>query len=196
VKFLGVIAASIAAGLTIAMLSRMYFFGDAPDGTAAEKILAAPQASIMKALVQSFMNREPVAWALFGVGSMIAVVLEMLQVPALTFALGMYLPLELNSPALVGGYLHHLVTKKAAKQGGESGRSLRERGVVIASGLMAGGALGGVFGAGLRLIPGFSEDWVKTPFYDFDTVSQVVSIVGFVALVAYIWLGANRKPRE
>ena len=52
----------------------------------------------MKALVQSFMNREPVAWALFGVGSMIAVVLEMLQVPALTFALGMYLPLELNSP--------------------------------------------------------------------------------------------------
>ena len=75
----------------------------------------------MKALVQSFMNREPVAWALFGVGSMIAVVLEMLQVPALTFALGMYLPLELNSPALVGGYLHHLVTRKAALKGGERG---------------------------------------------------------------------------
>lgn len=194
VKFLGVVAASIAAGLTIAMLSRMYFFGDAPDGTAAERILAAPQASIMKALVQSFMNREPVAWALFGVGSMIAVVLEMLQVPALTFALGMYLPLELNSPALVGGYLHHLVTKKAAKQGGESGRTLRERGVVIASGLMAGGALGGVFGAGLRLIPGFTEDWIKLPFYDFDMISQGVSIVGFLGLVAYIWLGANRKP--
>ena len=194
VKFLGVVAASIAAGLTIAMLSRMYFFGDAPDGTAAEKILAAPQASIMKALVQSFMNREPVAWALFGVGSMIAVVLEMLQVPALTFALGMYLPLELNSPALIGGYLHHLVTKKAAKQGGETGRTLRERGVVIASGLMAGGALGGVFGAGLRLIPGFSEDWIKLPFYDLDTISQVVSIVGFLGLVAYIWVGANRKP--
>jgi len=194
VKFLGVVAASIAAGLTIAMLSRMYFFGDAPDGTAPERILAAPQASIMKALVQSFMNREPVAWALFGVGSMIAVVLEMLKVPALTFALGMYLPLDLNSPALVGGYLHHLVTKKAAKQGGEAGRSLRERGVVIASGMMAGGALGGVFGAGLRLIPGFSEDWIKLPFYDLDTISQVVSIVGFLGLVAYIWLGANRKP--
>jgi len=194
VKFLGVVAASIAAGLTVAMLSRMYFFGDAPDGTAAEKILAAPQASIMKALVQSSMNREPVAWALFGVGSMIAVVLEMLQVPALTFALGMYLPLELNSPALVGGYLHHVITKKSAGQGGEAGRSLRERGVVIASGLMAGGALGGVFGAALRLIPGFSEDWIKLPFYDLDTISQVVSIVGFLGLVAYIWLGANRKP--
>src|SRR5262249_2304194 len=69
VKFLGVLAASIAAALTIAMLSRMYFFGDAPDGTEAAKILAAPQASIMKALVQSFMNREPVAWGLFGVGA-------------------------------------------------------------------------------------------------------------------------------
>jgi uncharacterized oligopeptide transporter (OPT) family protein len=142
------------------------------------------------------MNREPVAWALFGVGSMIAVVLEMLQVPALTFALGMYLPLELNSPALVGGYLHHLVTKKSSQQGGETGRTMRERGVVIASGLMAGGALGGVFGAGLRLIPGFTEDWIKLPFYDFDTISQAVSIAGFVALVAYIWVGANRKPTE
>ena len=196
VKFLGVVAASVAAGLTIAMLSRMYFFGDAPEGTAVERILAAPQASIMKALVQSFMNREPVAWALFGVGSMIAVVLEMLQVPALTFALGMYLPLELNSPALVGGYLHHLVTKKAAQKDGETGRTMRERGVVIASGMMAGGALGGVFGAALRLIPGFSEDWIKLPIYDLDTISQVVSIVGFLGLVAYIWLGANRKPRE
>ena len=196
VKFLGVVAASIAVGLTIVMLSEMYFFGDAPVGTPPEKILAAPQASIMKALVESFMNREPVAWTLFGVGAMIAVVLEMLEVPALTFALGMYLPLELNSPALVGGYLHHLVTRRAARQGGEPGRSLRERGVVIASGLMAGGALGGVFGAGLRLVPGFTEDWVKTPFYDLETVSQVVSIIGFLGLVAYIWLGANRKPRE
>ena len=195
VKFLGVIAASIAVGLTIVMLSKMYFFGDAPDGTAPEKILAAPQASIMKALVQSFMNREPVAWALFGVGSMIAVVLEMLQVPALTFALGMYLPLELNSPALVGGWLHHLVTKKAARQGA-AGQPLRERGVVIASGLMAGGALGGVFGAGLRLVPKFSEDWVRTPFYANETASQIVSALGFLGLVAYIWLGSNRKPKD
>ena len=203
-KFLGVIAASVAVGLTIAMLSRTYFFGDAPDGTAAEKILAAPQASIMKALVQSFMNREPVAWTLFGVGSMIAVVLEMLQVPALTFALGMYLPLELNSPALVGGYLHHLVTKKAARQGGDRGKTLRERGVVIASGMMAGGALGGVLGASLRIVKWerlraggvFSEDWIKTPFYDIERISQLVSITGFVLLVAYIWLGANRKASE
>ena len=198
VKFLGVIAASIAAGLTIAMLSRTYFFGDAPDGTAAEKILAAPQASIMKALVESFFggNAAPLPKVLFGVGAAIAVVLEMLQVPALTFALGMYLPLELNSPALVGGFLHHLVTKKSARVSGAAGRTLRERGVVIASGLMAGGALGGVFGAALRLVPGFDEGWVHTPFFENEPVSQIVSTVGFLGLVAYVWLNSNRRVEE
>jgi hypothetical protein len=73
---------------------------------------------------------------------------------------------------------------------------MRERGVVIASGMMAGGALGGVFGAALRLVPGFTEDRVRLPFYDLDTISQTVSIVGFLGLVAYLWLGANRTPRE
>ena len=96
----------------------------------------------------------------------IAVVMEMLGVPALIFALGMYLPLELNTPALVGGFLAHLIAKRSEKAGGERGRSMRERGVVIASGLMAGGALGGVLGASLRLIPSYSEEWVKTAFYD------------------------------
>jgi len=195
-KFLGVVAASAAAALTIAMLSRSYFFGDAPDGTAAERILAAPQASIMKALVESFMNRQPLPMLLFAAGSMIAIVLEMLEVPALTFALGMYLPLELNSPALVGGFLHHLVTRKSARTNGEHGRSLRERGVVIASGLMAGGALGGVLGAAMRLAPKFKETWIQTPFFDNEVVSQAVSIAGFLGLVAYVWLGSNRRAQE
>ncbi len=106
---------------------------------------------------------------------MIAVVMEMLGVPALIFALGMYLPLELNTPALVGGFLAHLVAKRSEAAGGERGRSMRERGVVIASGLMAGGALGGVIGAALRLIPSYSEEWVKTPFYDDPAISQIVS---------------------
>jgi hypothetical protein len=105
--------------------------------------------------------------------------MEMLGVPALIFALGMYLPLELNSPALVGGFLAHFLGKRGA--------SVRERGVIIASGLMAGGALGGVFGAACRLIPGYTEDWIKTPFYGNEMVSQTVSAVLFVALCVYVW---------
>jgi hypothetical protein len=113
-------------------------------------------------------------------------------VPALIFALGMYLPLELNLPALVGGAIAHYVDRRAERTGGD-GRTIRERGVIIASGFMAGGALGGVVGAALRLVPGYSEDLLKTPFYDVDAVSQLVSICGFGLFCAYLWFGATRR---
>jgi len=192
VKFLGVIAAAAAAGLTIVMLARAFQFGEAASGDT-RAVLASPQASIMKALVEGFMSRQPVAYVLFGAGAMIAVVMEMLQVPALTFALGMYLPLELNTPALVGGFLAHFLTKRSVRIGGEAGRSMRERGVIIASGLMAGGALGGVFGAALRLFPWYKEELVKTPFYDNEPASQLVSALFFVGLCVYLWMGSMKK---
>ena len=160
VKFWGIVASAVAGALTIMLLAKTFQFGEAAVGDA-RAVLAAPQASIMKALVEGFMSQQPVAYILFGAGAMVAVVMEMLGVPALVFALGMYLPLELNTPALVGGFLAHLIAKRSEKAGGERGRSMRERGVVIASGLMAGGALGGVLGAALRLIPSYSEEWVE-----------------------------------
>ncbi len=101
VKFLGIAAAAVAAGLTIVMLARAFQFGEAVPGDP-RVVLPAPQASIMKALVEGFMSQQPVAFVLFGSGAVIAVIMEMLGVPALIFALGMYLPLELNTPALVG----------------------------------------------------------------------------------------------
>jgi hypothetical protein len=121
--------------------------------------------------------------------------MEMLSIPALTFALGMYLPLELNSPALVGGFIAHVLTKRSEKIGGDPGRNMRERGVIIASGLLAGGALGGVFGAGLRTIPGFREDLVKTPFFDADAISQAVSLVAFLGLCAYLWFASVKREK-
>jgi putative OPT family oligopeptide transporter len=191
VKFLGVIAASIAAGLAIVLLARAFQFGEAAPGDT-RAVLAAPQASIMQALVQGFMSQQPVAWTLFAVGAMVAIGMEMLQVPALVFALGMYLPLELNLPALVGGVLSHYVNKRADRSGA-AGRTMRERGVIVASGFMAGGALGGVIVAGLRLAPWYSEELVKTPFYDWNGVSQMVSIVGFSLFCVYLWWQATRK---
>jgi putative OPT family oligopeptide transporter len=194
VKFLGVIAAAAAAGLTIVMLAKTFQFGEAVPGDT-RVVLASPQASIMKALVEGFMSRQPVAYVLFGAGAMIAVAMEMLQVPALTFALGMYLPLELNTPALVGGFLAHFLTKRSERVGGDAGHSMRERGVIIASGLMAGGALGGVFGAALRLFPWYKEELVKTPFYDNEPVSQLVSAALFIGLCVYLWMGSMKKER-
>ncbi|MGH9317388.1 MAG: OPT family oligopeptide transporter, partial [Thermoanaerobaculia bacterium] len=195
VKFLGVIASSAAAGLAIFLLARAFQFGEAVPGDA-RAVLPSPQASIMKALIEGFMSHQPVAYLLFGAGAMIAIVMEMLQVPALTFALGMYLPLELNTPALVGGFLAHFLTKRSERLGGRTGASMRERGVIIASGLMAGGALGGVFGAALRLFPWYSEDKIKLPFYDNDPVSQGVSAVLFIGLCLYLWFGAMRKEAQ
>jgi hypothetical protein len=133
------------------------------------------------------MSRQPVAYILFGAGAAVAVTMEMLEVPALIFALGMYLPLELNTPALVGGFLAHFLGKRSEKLGGRRGNMVRERGVIIASGLMAGGALGGVLGAACRLIPGYNEDWIKTPFYGHEITSQLISAVLFTSLCVYVW---------
>jgi putative OPT family oligopeptide transporter len=195
IKFAGVIAAAVASGLTIVMLAKAFQFGEVLPGDS-RPMLASPQASIMKALVEGFMSQQPVTYLLFGAGAMITLMMEMLGQPSLIVALGMYLPLELNTPALVGGFLAHFLNKRAEKTGGERGRSIRERGVIIASGLMAGGALGGVFGAALRLIPGFRENLIHTPFYDNIPVSQGISALFFVALCVYVCYGSVRSEKE
>jgi putative OPT family oligopeptide transporter len=194
VKFYGVIISSVVVGLVIVALAQTFQFGEAAPGDA-RPILASPQASIMKALVEGFMSRQPVTYVLFGAGAMIAIAMEMLVIPPLPFALGMYLPLELNSPALVGGIISHYVNKRSEQVGGEPGRTMRERAIIIASGLMAGGALGGVFGAGLRLFGWYREDLIKLPFYDFDPISQTVSTIGFVLLCVYLWKGSLKREK-
>jgi uncharacterized oligopeptide transporter (OPT) family protein len=215
VKFLGVAAAAIAVGVTIVILAQVYQFGASAPGDN-RPVLAAPQASIMQALVEGFMNRQPIAYVLFFAGAMMTIAMEMLGVPALIFALGMYLPLELNTPALVGGWISHLVNKRSEREGAARGRTIRERGVIIASGLMAGGALGGVFGAACRLLPApgapdsvghwysglvnllprYAENRIKTPFYDNDMTSQLVSLVLFLGLCVYLWVESNRRTRQ
>jgi putative OPT family oligopeptide transporter len=191
VKFLGVAVSSLAVGLTIVMLAKAFQFGEATAGDP-RAVLVSPQASIMKALVEGFMTGQPVAYILFGAGAAIAVVMEMLRIPALIFALGMYLPLELNSPALVGGFLCYLINRRAEKRGNLKGSTIRERGIIIASGLMAGGALGGVIGAGLRLFPWYAENRIKTPFYDQESISQIVSLVLFIGLCLFLWFDSMR----
>jgi putative OPT family oligopeptide transporter len=190
VKFIGVIAAAITAGLTIVLLAQVYQFGDTAPG-----FLPAPQAAIMKALVVGFMSHQPVAYMLFGIGAIITIILEMLGKSSMVFALGIYLPLELTSPVLAGGILSHLINKRSEKTGGEQGSRIRERGVILASGLMAGGALGGVFGAALHLFPWYRADLITTPFYSNDAVSQSVSALLFVCLCLYVWFRSTKKEK-
>jgi putative OPT family oligopeptide transporter len=194
VKFLGVAVSAVASGLTIILLAHTFQFGEALPGDA-RQVLAAPQASIMKALVVGFMSHQPVAYLLFGIGAAISVVMEMLGKSSLVFALGMYLPLNLTSPILAGGILSHLVNKKSEKTPGEVGKQIRERGVILASGLMAGGALGGVLGASLRLFSFYREDLIQTPFFTNDTAAQLVSAALFLGLCLYVWFVAQKKEK-
>jgi len=195
VKFIGVAAAAAAAGLTIVLLAHTFQFGEAAVGDV-RPVLAAPQASIMKALVVGFMSRQPITYLLFGIGALITLILEMLGKSSLVFALGIYLPLGLTTPILTGGFLSHFVNRRSEKVGGDPGRSIRERGIILASGLMAGGALGGVVGAALRLLPSFREDLIQTPFYSIDPISQSVSALLFICLCLYVWFGSLKKEKE
>lgn len=194
VKFIGVITAAVVSGLTIVMLAHVYQFGEAALGDS-RQVLAAPQASIMKALVVGFMSRQPVAYMLFGLGAMITLTLEMLGKSSMVFALGMYLPLGLTTPVLAGGFLSHFVNRSSEKAVGEHGIKIRERGIVIASGLMAGGALGGVFGAALHLFKWYHEDMITTPFYSNDSISQIVSILLMLTVCFYVWSYAIKKAK-
>ena len=195
VKFIGVVAAAITAGLTIILLAKAFQFGEAAPGDM-RQVLVAPQASALKAIVEGFMSGQPVAYVLLGIGAMVTVVLEMLGLSSMVFALGIYLPLQLTTPILAGGFLSHLVNKRADKTGAERGRTIRERGVIIAGGLMAGGALGGVFGAALRVLPSYRENMIQTPFYSNEPISQTISALLFVALCVYVWFGSLQKVKE
>ncbi len=195
VKFIGVLASAIPAGLTIILLAKAFQFGEAVPGDP-RQVLVAPQAAAMKAVVAGFMSGQPAPYILFGIGAMITVVLEMLGLSSMVFALGIYLPLQLTTAILTGGFLSHLVNKRAEKTGGQPGKTIRERGIIIASGLMAGGALGGVIGAALRVLPHFKEEWVQTPFYDNMPASQTVSALFFVGLCLYVWFSSLKKEKE
>jgi putative OPT family oligopeptide transporter len=192
VKFIGVVASAIAAGLTIILLAKAFQFGEAVPGDP-RQVLVAPQASALKAVVSGFMSGQPVAYMLFGIGAMVTVVVEMFGLSSMVFALGIYLPLQLTTPILVGGFLSHLVNKRAEKAGGEHGKTIRERGIIIAGGLMAGGALGGVIGAALRVLPHFKEEWIETPFYAHEPLSQSASALLFVGLCLYVWFSSLKK---
>jgi putative OPT family oligopeptide transporter len=195
VKFIAVVASAITAGFTIILLAKAFQFGEAAPGDP-RQVLVAPQASALKAVVSGFMSGQPAPYVLFGLGAMVTVVLEMLGLSSMVFALGIYLPLQLTTPILAGGFLSHLVNKRAEKAGRDRGKTIRERGIIIAGGLMAGGALGGVIGAALRVLPHFKEEWIEMPFYNNIPLSQSISALCFVGLCLYVWFTSLKKEKE
>ncbi|MBN1408837.1 MAG: oligopeptide transporter, OPT family, partial [Calditrichaceae bacterium] len=142
-KFLGTLFAAISVGLVIYMLNQTYGFG----AEAGPNALEAPQASAMAAVLEPLMTGQPAPWLLYLAGIFLAIILEFIGVPPLAFALGMYLPLHLNTPILAGGIIAHLVAKSTTDIKLQSAR--KEKGTLIASGFIAGGAIMGVLAAAI-----------------------------------------------
>lgn len=149
----------------------------------------APQAHAMAAIAQPLMEGGSAPWALYMAGAFFAVVLWMINVPPLAFALGAYLPMEINTPLLVGGLIAHLVSRSSTDN--EENARRHSQGETIASGLIAGGALGGLFSAVVRIV-GFNwvlESWMETPG------AATVGIIVYLALCAFLYSKAVAREK-
>lgn len=181
-KFLGTLVAAVTVGGVMIVLNKTYgFTGDA---------LAAPQAHAMAAVIEPLMNGGSAPWLLYGIGCLIAIVLTACKVSALAFALGMFIPLELNLPLLVGGLVSWYVKNRTNDE--KLRNAYNERGTLIASGFIAGGALMGVVSAALRFggINLVLDSWLA------NTMSELVSLVAYVALVAVFVKMSVVKPKN
>ncbi|WP_024993477.1 OPT family oligopeptide transporter [Phocaeicola paurosaccharolyticus] len=171
-KFLGTLVSAATVGIVIMILNETYGFSSGA--------LAAPQANAMAAVIDPLMNGVSAPWLLYGIGALLALVLTYFKVPALAFALGMFIPLELNLPLLVGGAINWYVTTRS--KDAEVNKERGEKGTLLASGFIAGGALMGVVSAAMRFggINLVNEEWLSNP------MSEVVSLAAYILLVVYL----------
>ena len=178
-KFLGTLVSAATVGGVMMLLNETYGFASGQ--------LAAPQANAMAAVIDPLMNGVGAPWLLYALGAALAIVLTLCKVPALAFALGMFIPLELNVPILVGGIVNWYVTTRSKDKKVNEVRG--EKGTLLASGFIAGGALMGVVSALLRF-GGFnpaSESWLANP------LSEICSLVAYVLLIAYFILATRTQ---
>lgn len=178
-KFLGTLVSAATVGGVILVLNKVYGFSG-PDA------LVAPQANAMAKVIEPLMMGGDTPWILYMVGAILALILNWLGVPALAFCLGMFIPLHLNTPMLVGGAIAYFVSNRSADADVNNAR--RDRGTLIASGLIAGGALFGVFSA-LTRFAGFEYD---NPLSMGTT--QILGCIMYLLIIAYlIWDSMRAK---
>ena len=171
-KFLGTLVSAATVGGVIMILNKTYGFTSGA--------LAAPQANAMAAVIDPLMNGVGAPWMLYGIGAVLALVLTYFKIPALAFALGMFIPLELNLPLLVGGAVNWYVTTRSKDEKVNAERG--EKGTLLASGFIAGGALMGVVSAAMRFggINLVNETWLSNP------ISELLSLVVYLLLIVYL----------
>lgn len=181
-KFLGTLVSAATVGGVILILNQTYGFTSGQ--------LAAPQANAMAAVIEPLMSGAGAPWALYGIGAVLAIVLNFIGVPALAFALGMFIPLELNTPLLIGGAINWYVGSRSKDQALNNARL--EKGTLLSSGFIAGGALMGVVSAALRFagVDLYQADWAGSKG------AEVLAIFMYLALMAYLTYSSLRAKKE
>ena len=180
-KFVGTLVAAVTVAGVMLVLNKTYgFVGD--------NALVAPQANAMAAVIQPMMNGGSAPWLLYGIGALIAILLTVFKVPALAFCLGMFIPIDLNLPLLVGGAISWYVGSRSKDAVVNAAR--QEKGTLIASGFIAGGALMGVVSAILKFA---NVDWFM---YGWNgRFGEAVAIIPFLCLVAYMIYASMKKDK-
>lgn len=179
-KFLGTLVSAATVGGVILILNKTY-------GFTGENALVAPQANAMAAVIEPLMMGEGAPWLLYGVGAILALILNQLGVPALAFSLGMFIPLQLNTPLVIGGLISWFVGNRSKDAALNKARL--DKGTLLASGFIAGGALMGVVSAAIRYA-GFeySCEWS-------DVVKQSLGLVMYLAIIAYLAVSSMRAKK-
>ena len=184
-KFVGVAVAAATVGGVMLVLNKTY-------GFVGEGALVAPQANAMAAVIQPMMNGGSAPWLLYGIGAAIAILLTVFKVPALAFCLGMFIPIDLNLPLLVGGAIAWFVSTRSKDAAVNKERS--ERGTLIASGFIAGGALMGVVSAILKFagVDWFLGAW-NTAGAAGSAPAEMIAILPFLCICAYMIFASMKK---
>ena len=181
-KFVGVaVAAATVCGVMLVLNKTYGFVGD--------QALVAPQANAMAAVIQPMMNGGGAPWLLYGIGAAIAIILTLLKIPALPFALGMFIPIDLNLPLLVGGAISWYVGSRSKEK--EVNEARLNKGTLIASGFIAGGALMGVVSALLKF---FNVNWFLSEWN--ASYGEMIAIVPFLGIIAYMLISSMKVNRE
>lgn len=183
-KFLGTLVSAATVGGVIMILNKTYGFTG--DGA-----LVAPQANAMAAVIEPLMSGTGAPWILYGVGALIAIVLTLFKIPALAFALGMFIPLELNIPLLIGGAISWYVSSRSKDKALNTAR--QDKGTLLASGFIAGGALMGVLSASIRFagVNLFNLHWAES------SGAQWVALAMYCLLIGYfIWDTMKAKTEK
>ena len=181
-KFLGTLVSAATVGGVILILNQTYGITSGQ--------LAAPQANAMAAVIEPLMSGSGAPWALYAIGAVLAIILNFCKIPALAFALGMFIPLELNTPLLIGGAISWYVGNRSKDQALNSVRL--EKGTLLASGFIAGGALMGVVSAAMRFagINLVDIKWMES------NSAGVLAIVMYILLIAYLAISSLKAKEE